>query len=262
MSVYLQFDSSARSNAYVQRKISGVDVWVPNDNYSNVHVSPQGFQQPYQSNPKQVQSPTNYRVFYRELNDANNTRTIGFLAHCKERSENLTFSVESCVVTIPTNALVPRENATSGQVEYVSVIDEPYLYIRMMPIRHAEGNLIYSNNPPASEATFIVWCDKIQGGTDGTPAILDPIPRPNPNLSLNDVNTTRWVIYKTCMITVMRLELESEEWQIRIYDRFGNDVVLGEEDNGGDGFNQTDPPQVDPNLQTSLLVGIKPNYPL
>ena len=261
MSVYLQFDSSARSDAYIQKIVNGVNVWVPNDNYSNINVSPQGFQQPYQPNPNQVQSPTNYRVFYRELNDANNIRTIGFLAHCKERSTNLTFSVESCVVTMPSNALVPRETA-SGRVEYVSIIDEPYLYVRMMPSGNLEGNLIYSNNPPASEATFIVWCDKIQGGTDGTPAILDPIPRPNPNLTLSDLNTPRWVIYKTCMITIMRLNLEAEEWQIRIYDRFGNDVVLGEEDNGGAGFNQAVTPQIDPNLQTSLLVGIKPNYPL
>lgn len=264
MSVYLQFDSSARSNPFIQRDIPGapmVNVWVPNDNYSNSNTSPQGFQQPYQQNANEVQSTTNYRVFYRELNDANNIRTIGFLAHCKERPENLNYSVECCVVTVPASAVVPRIDE-DGNVTYVSVLNEPYLYVRMLPIEHAEGKLIYSNNPAADDATFIVWHDKTQIGITTIPPITDPIPRPNPNPATTDLDTPTWVIYKTCMITIMRLNLQTEEWQIRIYDRFGNDVIAAESDNGGAGFNQNDPPPIDPNIQTSLLVGIKPNYPL
>nr|QBK87707.1 MAG: hypothetical protein LCMAC202_00430 [Marseillevirus LCMAC202] len=258
MSVYLQFDSSARSNPYIKRDLGAGVVFVPNDNYPNnpAPASPEA----YQLNKNLVQTPTNYRVFYRELNDANNVRTIGFLAHCKERPTNLNFSVESCVVVVPSNGLVPRVDNT-GAITFVSILDEPYLYVRMLPINHAEGNLIYSNNPGADDATFIVWCDKIQGGTDGSPPITE-IDRPNPCLPISEINTARWVIYKSCMITVMRLDLEAEEWQIRIYDRFGNDVILGESDNGGAGFNQQEPPPIDPNLQTMLLVGIKPNYPL
>ncbi len=257
MSVYLQFDSSARSNPFIQTDLGAGSVWVPNDNYPNTAVPPFKV---YQNNRDLIQTPTNYRVFYRELNDANNIRTIGFLAHCKERPTNLTFSVEGCTLIIPANGLIPRTDE-NGTTTYVDIIDEPYLYVRMMPSGHAEGNLIYSNNPPADDATFIVWFDKVQLGTDQSPPITNPVPRPAPASQL-DINIRRWVIYKTCMITIMRLDLQAEEWQIRIYDRFGNDVILAESDNGGLGFPGNEPPAVDPDLQTMLLVGIKPNYPL
>ena len=35
MSVYLQFDSSSRSNAYITKDLGAGVVWVPNDNYDN-----------------------------------------------------------------------------------------------------------------------------------------------------------------------------------------------------------------------------------
>lgn len=243
MAVYLQFDSLARSEPFIQKD----GVWVPNDNYPNT-VDP-----PYQTNANLVQTPSNYRVFYRDMQNTNNIRTIGFLAHCKERPENLTYSVESCVVTVPASALVQTD--TAG--EYTSVLNEPYLYIRMMPITNSEGDLIYGNNPAIDEATFIVWRDSTQVGTDATP-VVDP-PRPNDLLPVTDLNTARWITYKSCMITTMRLDLQSEEWQVRIYDRYGNDIVLREP---ADGVVSTDPsPQPDRDLQTMLLVGIRPNYP-
>ncbi len=267
MSVYLQFDSLARSDPYIIRDLGLGPVFVPNDNYPNAAVPPFNV---YQANKNLVQSPSKYRVFYRELNDANNIRTIGFLAHCKERPTNLNFSVESCVLMMPSNGLVQRVDE-NGDITYLSIVDEPYLFVRMLPSGNAEGNLIYSNNPAASGATFTLWCDKIQAGTDGSPPIANPIPRPNPLLQISDLTTARWVVYKTCMITVMRLDLEAEEWQIRIFDRFGNDVILSESDNGGIGFpavgpgsppTQLAPPPLDPDIQTMLLVGIKPNYPI
>jgi hypothetical protein len=254
MSVYLQFDSSARTDPFIETNLGNSMVWVPNDNYPNAVPF-----NVYQANRDLIQTPTNYRVFYRELNDANNIRTIGFLAHCKEQYTNLNFSVESCVLVMPANGLLPRINE-DGDTTYVSILDEPYLYVRMMPINHAEGNLIYSNNPSADDATFIMWCDKVQPGTDGSPPIVNSIQRPNPLLPVTELNTARWIIYKSCMITVMRLDLEAQEWQIRIYDRFGNDVILGEADNNGSGFPEQ--PAIDPDLQTTILVGIKPNYPL
>jgi hypothetical protein len=269
MSVYLQFESSARSDAYIIRDLGAGPVWVPNDNY--VNAAPPASPAPYQLNENLVQTPSRYRVFYRELNDANNVRTIGFLAHCKERPTNLTYSVELCTVTLPAGALVPRMDS-EGNVYYLSILDEPYLYVRMMPINHAEGDLIYSNNKNADEATFIIWIDKTQLGTNGQPPITDPVPRPNEAVETLNLLTTQWIIYKSCMITVMRLDLQADEWQIRIYDRFGNDVVLAESDNGGLGFPAEpdpdnparfiNPPDVDPTLQTMLIVGIKPNYPL
>ena len=266
MSVYLQFDSSSRSNPFIVRDLGAGPVWVPNDNYDNATALA------YQPNQDLVQSPSNYRVFYGEINDTNDIRTIGFLAHCKERPTNLTFSVESCVLTMPSNALVARADETGLITDYTSILNEPYLYVRMVPIKHAEGNLIYSNNPAADEATFIVWCDKVQVGTAVNSPPVDELPRPSPVITTGDIQTARWVIYKSCMITVMRLDLADSEWEIRVYDRFGNDVILAEPDNGGVGFPATpdpnnpnnfiDPPQIDPDLQTNLLVGIKPNYPL
>jgi len=252
MSVFLQFDSSARTNPYIN--IDGL--WYPNDNYENPSGQPidDSFI-PYQQNKDLVQSTTNYKVFYKELNDTNNTRTIGFLAHCKERPVNLTFSVESCTVTLPANALVPRLD-DAGNLTYVSVLDEPYIYVRMMPIENSEGNLIYSNNPPADEATFILWLDRIQ--VSNTANL--PFNRPPNTFEITDFNQARWLLYKTCMITVMRLNLATQEWQIRIYDRFGNDILAPEADAGGAGYDT--PPAVNPDLQTMLLVGIKPNYAL
>jgi hypothetical protein len=257
MAVYLQFDSSARTDAYIQYDLGGSLVWMPNDNYINV-INP-----PYQQNNDLVQSPSQYRVFYKQLNETNNTRTIGFLEHCKDRPTNLTFSVESCVLIVPTSGLFPRLTAgPNPTLYYTSVLDEPYLYVRMMPINHAEGNLIYSNNPPADEATFIMWIDRLITGTNYDTSITQ-ITRPNNPTNLSDIIVPRWITYKTCMATVMRLNLAAEEWQIRIYDRYGNSLILAESDNGGAGFPVTSPPpMVDPNLQTMLLVGIKPNYPL
>jgi hypothetical protein len=256
MSVYLQFDSTDRSDPYIQRDLGAGLVWVPNDRYPNTAAPPFNF---YQTSSNLVQSPARYRVFYRELNEANNVRTIGFLAHCKERATNLTYSVEGCTLIVPSTALVARDN--DGTTEYISVLNEPYLFVRMMPINHAEGNLIYSNNRAADEATFMVWCDKLQSGTN-IAGIPNPPARPPEELPLANVDATRWVTYKTCMITIMRLDLQAEEWQIRIYDRFGNDIVVPESDNSGAGFTGAEPPAVDPELQTTLLVGIKPNYPL
>lgn len=259
MSVYLQFDSLARSNAFIQKDLGAGLVWVPNDNYANAPAVP--FNR-YQTNNNLVQAPSRYRVFYREIYDANNVRTIGFLAHCKERPENLTFSVEACTLTMPSNGLVARVDE-DGNVSYTSIINEPYLYVRMLPINNSEGDLIASNNPAANGATFILWCDKIQAGTENpSPPIVDPVTRPNPLVQITDLQTARWVIYKSCMITTMRLDLQADEWQIRIYDRFGNDVILAESDNGGVGFTGDTPPTVDPDIQTMLVVGIRPNYPL
>ena len=262
MSLYLQFDSLTRSDPYIQRNLGAGNVWVPNDNYPNNAVPPF---EVYQMDKNIVQTPTNYSVYYRELNDANNVRTIGFLAHCKERPTNLTYSVEACTLTLPIGALVKR--VENGVTTYVNILNEPYVYVRMVPINHAEGNLIYSNNSAADGATFIMWLDKTQlGATDDSPPIVNPIERPNVQTGIA-LSQGRWLIYKTCMITVMRLDLQPDEWQIRIYDRFGNDIVVAESDNGGVGF-PIDPlnpglqPDVDPDLQTMLLVGIKPNYPL
>jgi len=253
MSVYLQFDSKARSDPFIQGAGGN---WFPNDNNQNSSGTP------YQISSNLVQSPTNYRVFWGEINSPNKLKTIGFRAHCKDTPGILNFTVENCMVTVPASALIKRTN-DAGVVTYVNVLNEPYLYVRLMTAQHAEGDLIYSNNNPASDATFIVWHDKTQVANDDTISPAPPYPAPHPNntnITLASLDAPRWVVYKTCMNTVMRLNMESDEWQVRIYDRYGNDVVISESDNGGVGF--TTPPSVDPDLQTSILVGITPNYPV
>jgi hypothetical protein len=264
MSVYLQFDSLARSNAYIIKNIGGNLRWVPNDNYPN--VSPPAYFDPYQIQINAVQSPSRYSVYYKQINSPNNIRTIGFLAHCREKPENLTYSVESCTVVIPASALVKRLDE-NGQVIYVSVLNEPYLYVKMMPIENSEGNLVYSNNPNAEDATFVVWHDKTQLGETPTgspaPEPGEAVVRPNSPIGTIQLDTPTWIVYKSCMITVMRLNLESQEWKIRIYDRYGNDLIIAEDDAGGSGYPPDQPPPPpDPTLQTMIIVGIKPNYPL
>lgn len=252
MSVYLQFDSLTRNNPYIIKEISDERVWVPNDNYSNTTGV-------YQPNQQLIQTTTNYKVIYDEILPTNNLKTLGFLEHCKERPVNLTFSVESCVLIISPSAVVARV-ASDGTITYVSVLDEPYLYVKVMPIQNSEGNLIASNNFNASGATFILWCDKIQNSFNQS--LSDPLPRPLPDIPITDINLAKWIIYKSCMITTMRLNINDSEWHIRIYDRFGNDVILPESDNSGGGFTTTQPmPSVDPDIQTMVLIGIRPNYP-
>lgn len=252
MSVYLQFDSSSRSSPYILKDLGSGLVYVPNDKYNNEPPAPLN----YQLNSRDVQTPTNYRVYYKELNSPNNQRTLSFLAHCRERPVNLTYSVENCVVTVPSSATVIRKDE-SGNISYESILNEPYIYVRIAPINHSEGNLIYSNNPAVDPATFIVWCDKNLFGVEEPSPVDNILERPNEKIIPNTTYTPKWVIYNTCMITVMRLDLKAEEWQIRLYDRYGNDIVLAENDNGGTGY--TTEPNVDPDLQTMVLVGIRPN---
>jgi hypothetical protein len=364
--VYLQFDSQSRSNPYIIKTIQdpiqvpapvpplpplllnnppygtntpllpgSYQCWVPNDNYNNSldtsATGPPMF--PYQTNRDLVQSPTNYRVFYKELNTLDNIRTTSFLEHCKERPTNIVFSVESCVASLPSSAVVPRIDPISGLITYNSVLNEPYIYARVMPIENSEGNLITSNNLNADKATFVLWHDRVQFGQQNQPATYSP-PRPyqqqqitppsvpppyppntvlptpplyrnpltntttvpgplppapiaptpawpaRPAADVDNVLTTlssaRWLIYKTCMATTMQLNLASEEWQIRFFDRNGNDIIVGEPDlfsispvknvgfaianYGTDPNATTAPPGINPDVQTNILMGIRPIY--
>jgi len=134
-------------------------------------------------------------------------------------------------------------------------------------VKDSEGNLVYSNNPNAEDATFVVWHDKTQLGETPTgspaPEPGEAVVRPNSPIGPIQLDTPTWIVYKSCMITVMRLNLESQEWKIRIYDRYGNDLIIAEDDAGGSGYPPDQPPPPpDPTLQTMIIVGIKPNYPL
>lgn len=253
MATYLQFDSSWRSDAYIQVPGSNPPVWVPNDDYTNAALPPYNI---YQNNKGLIQTPTNYRVFYNEIDNANNIRTLRFLKHCKEKPEFLNFAVELCSLTLPSNAVVPRLDDNGDRI-YISILDEPYLFLRVMPINHAEGSSIASNNPNANEATFMITVGRIQLGGTQSPVVLDPIPRPAPAANLS---TPLWLHYTSCMLQTMRLDIEVEEWQIRIYDRYGNDVIVAEPDNGGAGYTGDVSPAPDSGLQTMVMLGFKPNY--
>lgn len=252
MAVYLQFDSLSRSDAYFKKNIGGATtVWVPNDNYPiNSPVAP------YQSNYDLIQSPSNYKVYYKQLNENLDKRTIGFPDHCRDRQTNLTFSVENCTVIIPSQAWVLRTGITGG-TSLVRALNEPYLFVKMAPIDYSEGHLVYSNNPGADQATFTVWNDKIQVGPT---SVAETNLREQPIMDVLTATQIHWNLFRSCMFTTMRLRLDAQQWNIRIYDRFGNDVIIPESNNGGAGFSTVAPPNINPDLQTTVIVGIRPNY--
>lgn len=267
MSSYLQFDSLTRSDAFIKKG----DTWYPNDTRY--------------SDGQGVQTPSNYKVFYGELNDYNTIRTIGFLKHCRERPDNLTYSVEFCTAILPSCTRVKRPDGT-----IVNLMDEPYIYIRVLPVENSEGTLIYTNNSVGGdEATFIAYLDKIQIGTskdncENNPPGIPTIPpectsgSPEPTFDCIEPSIVpgefgygytkySWITFKSCMVMPMRLKLDTQAWCIRFSDRFGNDLIMLESDNGGAGYpvdpeNPDQPPLVNPDVQSMVLVGIKPNYPV
>ena len=310
MSIWLQLDSGSRSNAYFFKSNNTTfqgqtgcsdGVWFPTDlRHGNT-----------------LQTPVNYKIEYKELNTHNNIKTLNFLAHCKERPENLTFNVEFCSLTVPACARVkrPADPVKGIPEKVVNIMDEPYLYIEINDNENQEGDLICTNNKKGTKATFVVYNDKLQVGTaqDG----ISPPGLPTdcsddgntyccvvPNIksdeeSVYSYTKFRWAIYKSCMTTTMRLDLGAQQWNVRIFDRFGNDIVILEDDNDCNGFPRyvTDkciqkpcnvmphlnpplsitsttllncdkvvyaqpamPPLPDPNIQTSILLGISPNF--
>lgn len=206
----------------------------------------------------EIQMPTNYRVYFDDLNCPSNKRTIGFRAHCKDTPENLTYSVEFCTVILPSITLVqePIYNDENSIIsfDYTSILNEPYIYVRLRSIDHAYGDLITTNNPPAEEATFVAWRDKYDLGSN-TEINPDDDPIIFPSLTAEP----RWVIYKSCMVTTMRLNLRASSWEVRIYDRYGRDLVLLE---SAPVTITQNPPPVDRFKQTMITVGIRPNYPV
>lgn len=269
MSVYLQFDSLARSEPYVNLNIGGTSLWLPNDFRYNgdtglIESNPYVFQ--YRNGNSQT--PSNYKVYYRELNIHDNYKTIGFLEHCKKKQTNVQFAMEFCTVTVPACARVLRPNGI-----VVNIHDEPYIYVRLVNDENDQDNYFSTNNPSGDKATFIAWVDRLsigsaQNNAAGAPPsipLIDSItgvwgcvtPQPVVTTTYN-FDTYRWIIYKSCMETVTPLNLGAAEWKIRLFDRYGNDLVLLENDNGGAGYLAE--PLPDPNLQTSILIGISPLY--
>jgi hypothetical protein len=275
MSVWLQVDSSARKDAYI---LNG-NCWFPNDFRYN------------QGQNQQIASE--YRIFYGDLNSPNNRATIGFPAHCRERRENLTYDAEICLVNLPacTRVRRPADPVKGIPESVVSIMDEPYVYVTISDIEHSEGNEIYTNNDGGEKATFVAYFDRFQIGTNQDNAAAEPpgIPTQQPPVDGNTwdcpapcivANTEiegsfnfpkyRWVVYKSCMDVPIRIDLQASEIKVRVKDRFGNPLILLEDDNMGAGYpallidgeiDPCTPPLPDPNLQTMIVMGLKPNYP-
>jgi hypothetical protein len=205
-----------------------------------------------------VQMATNYKVYFEDLNCPNNKRTIGFRAHCKDTPENLTYSVEFCTVILPSITLrqnpIYDNNNNIIAFDYSSILNEPYIYVRLRSIDHALDDVITTNNPPAEEATFVVWHDKYNLGSD---TVINPDDDPIifPSLTAEP----RWIVFKSCMMTTMRLNLRAESLEVRIFDRFGRDLILLED---ATIITPANPPPVNPYKQTMMVVGIRPNYPV
>ncbi len=271
MSVYLQFDSLARNTPYINLNVNGSSLWFPNDFRYNgdtglIDTNPYIFQ--YRNGNSQT--PSNYKVDYRELNTHDNYKTISYLAHCKEKAENIQFGLEFCTVTIPACTRVLRPDGI-----VVNIHDEPYIYVRVVNDENDENNKFSTNNPAGDQATFIAWVDRLSIGTtqdnaagsppsipliDGSTGVWSCVV-PQPVVTLPGsytLNTFRWVVYKSCMQTVTPFNLGAGYWSIRFYDRYGNDLILLENDNDGAGYEEQ--PITDPNLQTMVLFGITPLY--
>lgn len=265
MSVWLQVDSGSRCDPYL---LQGNN-YLPNDSRYNRGQNPQ--------------SPSNYRIFYKQLNDCNNIRTLDFLAHCRERPENIVYSVEFCNITLPacTRVLRPADPVKGLSANVVNIMDEPYIYVRVMSIENSEGTMIYTNNiEGGDEANFIAYFDRFSIGTNQDNAAGEPPGIPGVTVGANTYacdppaivpsggeygfTKYRWVHFKSCMEMPMRINLCSQELQVRISDRFGNDLLIYEDDNGGAGYpalpDSSLTPLPDPNLQTQILLGIKPIY--
>lgn len=199
-------------------------------------------------------SPTDYRVEYRDLNTFYDTVTKEFREHCKKTPDVLSFWVDACVVSIPGGAYVNRPNP-DGTTSAVYLTEEPYVYVDVHTSDHSEGNRFITNNAPGRKATFIVYTDKFVVGTNDVPPAVPAYTPPTLNSGL------KWLHFKSCMRTNMRLpHVKTTEWFVRIYDRYGNDIVITEDPAAIPLIVTPDPPRVDPMRQTMVLLGLSPEY--
>lgn len=240
-------------------------VWVPNDYRPLLDNLNQDLWEAYPDGvlPDDIQIPTKYRVYYKNLNNCWSRPTIDYRKHCKDMPDNLNYSVEFCTAILPSTTAVqiPEYDANNNitGINYRSILNEPYIYVHLRSYEHHKDSLFLTNNPPAYEATFVVWHDKyvIGSTTDIDPGLpIDPTnqaPQEFPELN----GRPRWIVFKSCMNTTMRLRI-CDDWQVRYYDRFGRDLILLE-DNSNTNLTNIKPP-VDRYKQTSFVVGVRPNY--
>lgn len=210
--------------------------------------------------PDLVQMPTRFRVFYRELNNCWDRPTIHFREHCKKFPENITYTLEFCTAILPSNTAVQvpeydDENNITG-FTLRSILNEPYIYVRVRSSDYETGDLFITNNKNAKEATFIVWHDKYNIGSTATIDIDNPIDGGTDTDFPPLDGRPRWIVFKSCMNTVMRLNMCSDMWEVRYYDRFGRDLILVEQEQQA----SINPPPIDRYKQTSFVLGVRPNY--
>lgn len=213
--------------------------------------------------PETVQMPTRYRVFYRELNSCWDRPTIHYREHCKKFPENITYSLEFCTAILPSNTAVqvPEYDAENNIIGFTlrSILNEPYIYVRVRSSDYDTSDLFITNNKKAKEATFIVWHDKYNLGSTDTIIPNDPIDGGDTTDFPELDGRPRWIVFKSCMNTSMRLNMCSDMWEVRYFDRFGRDLILLEETPTA--LNPTvNPPPVDRYKQTSFVLGVRPNY--
>lgn len=201
--------------------------------------------------PNSASTPTDYKVSYTNFNTVVNTITKDWREHCKQVNGILSFYAEFCVVTVPGCAYINRTNA-DGTVSRVFLTEEPYIYLDVYPTDHAEGNRFATNNDNGYKATFIAYTDKFAVGTSDVPPVSPAYAFPALNSGL------KWLHFKSCMRTNMRMDLKSTQWHVRMYSRFGDDIVLEEDPALMPVVVTADMPPVDPNKQTSLLIGMSP----
>lgn len=201
--------------------------------------------------PNPASTPSNYKVAYTNFNTVINTVTKDWREHCKNTNGVLSFYAEFCVVTVPGGAYINRPNA-DGTFSRVYLTEEPYVYLDVYPTDHSEGNRFATNNEGGYKASFIAYTDKFALGTTDVPPVSPAYTTPSLNSGL------KWLHFKSCMRTNMRLDLKSTEWIVRVYDRFGHDIILEEDPALMPAVVTANMPPVDPTKQVSVLIGLTP----
>jgi hypothetical protein len=221
-------------------KVSVMDPLTDNINFAEILWLP---------NPNST--PTNYKVAYTNFNTVINKVTKEWREHCKKTQDTLSYYVDTCVVSVPGGAYINRLNP-DNTTSRVYLTEEPYIYIDVYPTDHSEGNKFATNNPEGYKATFIAYTDKVSLGTTDVPPVAPAYTTPSLNSGL------KWIHFKTCMRVNLRLDLKSTEWVVRMYDRHGHDIILQEDPALMPAITTASPPPTDPEIQTSILLGISP----
>ena len=202
--------------------------------------------------PDSVQMPTKFTVYNEDIDQTIPLQSL----------ESNKFDMEFCTAILPTSTSVMEPvydiNYNVISTNYRSIVNEPYIYINIKSVNESTPTSLYSNNPAANDATFVLWQDKyIQGSEDQI------LPNSYIGESASDFITIngkqRWVVFKSCMNITLHFDLDSNAWNVRYFDRNGRDLILTESSELVEFPSENEPPP-EKYKQTTFVLGMRPNY--